>query len=84
MKKILQRSLFIFKVHRSIPVVFRFFTSRGISNRKKWLFVLAFILYAILPFNELPILGEADDVVALAFLVDLMRKQVSKIEGSCI
>lgn len=84
MKKFLKRSLFIFKVHRSIPVVFRFFTSRGISNGEKWFFVLAFILYTILPFNELPILGEVDDVVALSFLVDLMRKQVSKLEGGCI
>lgn len=79
MKKLLKRIFFIFTIHKSIPFVFRFFTSKEVSWQKRALFALLIVGYAAMPLdliNDFLLgIGLVDDVAVMALLLDFMKKQ---------
>lgn len=80
MKKLLKRIFFIFTLHKSVPFIFRFFTSKEISWKKRGLFALLIVGYAAFPLdliNDFLLgIGMIDDVTVIALLLDIMKKQV--------
>ncbi|GAF65452.1 hypothetical protein BTS2_2350 [Bacillus sp. TS-2] len=76
MKKIFKRAAFIFTFWRSFPVLFQFYRSKEVSNRRKWFYSLGIIGYFLLPADLIPDFipgfGYLDDVVIIGFLLDRM------------
>lgn len=84
MKQSLKRVFFIFRLHKSVPFVYRFFTSKLVSFKKKFLFLAVIGAYVLLPLDlihdYLPLIGIVDDVTLIALLLDVMRKQLPELE----
>lgn len=80
MKNLWKRVFFILTVHKSIPFVFRFFTSSEISWKKRCLFAVLILGYAAFPMDLLNDfllgIGLIDDLAVIALLLDVMKKQV--------
>lgn len=79
MKKLWKRATFLFQFHKSVPLLFRFFTSKQISLQTRAFYFLAIFGYAFLPVDLIPdfipVFGLLDDVTIVSFLLGNMQKQ---------
>ncbi|CEH30801.1 YkvA family protein [Aneurinibacillus migulanus] len=78
MRRFLRRVSFIFNIRKSIPFLFRFFTSKEVSIQKKFLSCLLLIGYIVFPFDAIPdffvFFGILDDVAVFMFILQQMVK----------
>jgi len=78
MRLFFKRIRFLFSIHKSIPFMKDFFTSREISGLRKILFVSLIIGYIIFPFDLIPDfllgIGLVDDIAVALFIMQLMVK----------
>lgn len=78
LKKMLKKLFFVFTLHRSVPFVIKFFTSKEVVTKKKVFFASIIALYAVIPIDlihdYLPLIGIVDDVTLIAIVLDRMKK----------
>lgn len=88
MKKFFNKVKFLFQIHKSLPLLFRFFTSKQISMKKRAFFFLAIVGYVVVPTDLIadfiPVIGLVDDVTILSFLVGNIQKQYEQSQVSQI
>lgn len=76
--KLIRRLKFLLNIRKSIPLLYEFFTYKGVTLKKKAVAVLFLIGYAIFPYDAIPdflvIFGFLDDVVILTFVLQQIIK----------
>lgn len=83
MKKIWRGFTWLFRLHKFFPFLFRFFSSKHISRKRKIAYVGGFLVYAFVPFDVLPdfltFLGIVDDATLFLWIIGSMEKDYQNI-----
>ncbi|NKE06134.1 MULTISPECIES: YkvA family protein [Mesobacillus] len=78
MKKFFKRIRLVFKVHKFLPFLIEFFTSRLVPLKQKFISAGLIIGYFLLPFDIIPdfltLIGIVDDVGVLLIIFQQMIK----------
>ncbi|MCA1012374.1 YkvA family protein [Halobacillus halophilus] len=78
MFRLWRRIKFVFNVRKSVPFMLRFFRSKEVSARKKWLSVLFLFGYILFPWDVIPdfliLLGIFDDLTVFTYITQWMVK----------
>lgn len=73
-----RRIKFLFNVRKSVPFIIRFFQSRQVSMKKKWISVLLLAAYLVFPWDLIPdvlvFFGIVDDLAVFTYILQWMVK----------
>ncbi|MGP4062698.1 YkvA family protein [Halobacillus litoralis] len=78
MLRLWRRIKFVFNIRKSVPFLVRFFQSKEVSAKKKWLSVLFLLGYLLFPWDVIPdflvVLGLVDDLAVFTYIMQWMVK----------
>ncbi|SFG07126.1 Protein of unknown function [Halobacillus alkaliphilus] len=78
MLRLWRRIKFVFNVRKSVPFMLRFFRSKEVSARKKWLSLLFLFGYLLFPWDVIPdfliLFGILDDLTVFTYITQWMVK----------